>query len=236
MRYAFIFCLLALGFAFLASVNGGPAWLLLWPALSFFVLALGYLGLGPRILGKRPDGQIAWWALLLHGPYLGLTWVVWHGYRWLMRQPPAHQVAPGVWLGRRPLPGEVSSDVTLVVDLTAEFLLAGGVATNRRYLSLPTLDTSVPDEKSFQELLNTVAEWPEAVYLHCAQGHGRSATLAAALLVIRGLAPDVRSAEKMLRRVRPGVKLQRQQRALLRRLNLVPRTVPAVTHEQPHHP
>ena len=39
-----------------------------------------------------------------------------------------------------------------------------------------------------------------------------------AVLLARGLAGDVREAERLLKVVRPGVKLQRQQRALLKRL------------------
>jgi protein-tyrosine phosphatase len=52
-------------------------------------------------------------------------------------------------------------------------------------------------------------------------GYGRSATLAVSILVLRGLAPDIRTAEKQLRQVRPGVRLNGSQRLLLRRVHEV---------------
>src|SRR5262249_56978547 len=99
----------------------GWAWLLLWPALSFLLLAAAYAGIGPGLLGKRPGGSIAWWAVLLFLPYLLLTWGIWHAQRRLSREPGCQQVVSGLWIGRRPLPHELPDGVTLVVDLTAEF-------------------------------------------------------------------------------------------------------------------
>jgi protein-tyrosine phosphatase len=203
---------------FEAVTLGGWGWLLLWPAASALLVALGYLGLGPRVLGKRADGRIAWWAVAVHLPYLGLTWLVWHLYRLTVKQVPCQQVAPGLWLGRRPLPGELPDEVTMVVDLTAEFHRTPALREHHRYVCVPTLDTAVPRERAFRELVELVAAWEGGVYVHCAQGKGRGATVAAAVLLARGLAADVREAERLLRKVRPGVKLQRTQRALLARL------------------
>jgi protein-tyrosine phosphatase len=105
-----------------------------------------------------------------------------------------------------------------VVDLTAEFFAARGVRSGRDYLALPTLDGTAPDEVRFRTLLASLADHPGPVYIHCAAGYGRSALLAAALLLARGLAADARQAEARLREVRPGVRLKPPQRRLLRRL------------------
>jgi protein-tyrosine phosphatase len=45
------------------------------------------------------------------------------------------------------------------------------------------------------------------VYVHCAQGHGRSATFAAAWLLAAGSAKDARDAVEKLRSKRPLVRL-----------------------------
>jgi protein-tyrosine phosphatase len=218
MKYIVVFTPLSLYLAVLAFVLEGGAWLLLWPALAFALLSAGYAGLGPGIFGKRGDGRLAWWAVILLFPYLLLAWTVWHLQRLLSRKPCCHEVAPGVWLGRRPLRRDLPAGVVLVVDLTAEFFAARGVRSGREYLALPTLDGTAPDEARFRAVLARLAEHPGPVYLHCAAGYGRSALLAAALLLARGLATDARQAEARLREVRPGVRLKPPQRRLLRRL------------------
>ena len=57
------------------------------------------------------------------------------------------------------------------------------------------------------------AEGP--VLVHCALGHGRSATFVAAYLLAEGLAASLPEALDLLRRVWPGVRLSDAQRRLL---------------------
>jgi protein-tyrosine phosphatase len=222
MKYVVVFSLFALYLAALAALLGGWCWLLLWPAFSFALVAAAYARLGPRVFGKRDDGRLAWWAVALLLPYLLFTWVVWHLQRLCSRQPSCHEVAAGLWLGRRPLRRDLPPGVVLVVDLTAEFFAAPGVRAGRDYLTLPTLDGTAPDEGRCREVLAHLAAHPGPVYIHCAAGHGRSALLAAAVLLARGLAADARQAEARLREVRRGVRLLPAQRRLLQSLFAAP--------------
>jgi protein-tyrosine phosphatase len=151
-------------------------------------------------------------------PYLLLTWFVWHVQRLLSREACCNEVAPGLWVGRRPSARELPPDVGLVVDLTAEFAAPRRIHHGRTYLCLPVLDAYAPSEEALRQLVQKVVAWPGAVYVHCAAGHGRSAMVAAAVLLTRGLAADVKQAEGLLRRARPGVRLTPAQRRLLRRL------------------
>jgi protein-tyrosine phosphatase len=218
MKYAFAFALIGVVLLLLAVEGGGLCWLLLWPALDGLLLSAAYAGLGPRVCGKRADGRLAWWAVVLLLPYLGLTWLVWHLSRFVSRERPCHEVAPTLWVGRRPFAHELPPGVSLVVDLTAEFVAHPEALRGRTYLCLPTLDMSAPDEKAFQHLVSRVAGWQGIVYVHCAAGHGRSATVAAAVLIVRGLANSVEEAEELMRKVRPGIRLAPAQRSLLRRI------------------
>jgi protein-tyrosine phosphatase len=170
------------------------------------------------MLGKRRNGRIALWAMVLHLPYFALTRSVWHLQRWLSRAEPAHEVAPGIWVGRRPLPRELPAAVTLVVDLTGEFRELPGVRAGRTYICLPTLDAGAPCPPDLRRTVEAAAGWEGSIYVHCALGHGRTGMFAAALLVARGLAPDVPSAMALLRAVRAGIRLNPAQRRCLETL------------------
>ncbi len=218
MKYAVLFGLLGCVLAVTGLASGGWELLLLWPAVSLLAVAAAYGGLGPRVYGKRPDGRLAAGATVVLLPYLMLTRAVWHLARLFDRGACCHEVAPGLWLGRRAFAHELPPGVGLVVDLTAEFAAPRGTRDGRDYHCVQTLDAAPPDEAALRAALDKVADYPGVVYVHCAQGHGRSAVLAAAVLVRRGLAADGRRAEEMLRRVRPGVRLSARQRQSLDRL------------------
>jgi protein-tyrosine phosphatase len=161
---------------------------------------------------------MAWWAVLLLLPYLLLTWASWHMQRLLSREPCCNEVAPGLWIGRRVFAKELPSEVSLIVDLTVEFAEPRGVRAGRSYVCLPILDALVPAERPLRELVERIAAWPGTVYIHCALGHGRSALVAAAVLLKRQLAADAQRAEALIRQVRPTVRLTPSQRRLLERI------------------
>jgi protein-tyrosine phosphatase len=218
MKYAVPFTVLGLYLTALAAYLGGPGLLLLWPGASLVLLGAAYAGLGPRVYGKGPDGRLAWWAVLPMLPFLLFTWAVWHAQRRLSREDCCNEVAPGLWLGRRAFFHELPPGIALVVDLTAEFPAPRALARGTPYLCLPTLDALAPSPDALRVAVERITATSGGVYVHCALGHGRSATVAAAVLLARGLADDVAHAEAVLRRARPGVRLMAAQRRVLERL------------------
>ncbi|WP_437657390.1 hypothetical protein [Sorangium sp. So ce1182] len=216
MRYGLTFLALSASIASLGVIAGGAALALLWPALSFGLVGAAYLARRPAMLGKRPDGTQAAWALVLLGPYFLLSWAIWRAERASGWADCANEVAPGIWVGRRPLAHELPAGVRVVVDLTAEFPAAAAVRRHPGYLCVPTLDGTGPEVERLRELLERL-RGVDGVYLHCASGRGRSATLATALLLERELADDVDAMEARLRLRRPGIRLNTAQRELLRR-------------------
>lgn len=186
MKYGFLF--LMIGAVLLGNTvwRGGPFWVLLWPGVSFLLVAAGYFGLGPRIFGKRPDGTMAAFAVAVLLPYLLLTWGTWHLLRLIIREDCYNELLPGLFVGRRPLARDLPKHVAVVVDLTAEFPEHRSVRSGRRYISFPILDGGTADVGKFSALVGQVAESKEATYIHCAQGHGRTGMLAAAVLVRKG--------------------------------------------------
>jgi hypothetical protein len=224
---------IALGVALIAAayVFGGVAWVLAWPGVAVIVVGLGYLGLGPRVFGKRrEDGRLASWTIAIVLPYIAVAWLLWQLKSRLYRGRAWDEVAPGVRLGRRPLGAhELPPDTRCVVDLTSELPRAvPQIAV--RYVCLPTLDTAVAPDPELAALLDVLAEDEGPLFIHCAMGHGRSATVAAALLIRRGLCHDVDEAIAMLVRARPRVRLHPIQRAAVMRLaGMRPQAIPA-TH------
>jgi protein-tyrosine phosphatase len=123
-------------------------------------------------------------------------------------------VAPGLFLGGRrtpPPPGVVT-----VVDLVAELPELRALRSVPSYRSYPVLDRWAPEPEELRGWLEEIERLPEPILVHCAAGKGRSAMLAAALLVKRGVAADIAGAEGRLREARPGVRLHPVQRRVAR--------------------
>ena len=189
-------------------------WLLLWPAAVLFAVAIVYLARTPRALGKRADGTIAWWAWIAWAPLLGYMRLLHELARWLTAEPVANEVAAGVWVGRRPRVHELPAGIAIIVDLCAELPETPGVADGRGYLAIPTLDAMSPTPAEIARAVDAMQATAGAVFIHCAFGHGRSATGAAALLVHRGEA-TLDDVEHKLRAHRPRIGLNAHQRRAL---------------------
>lgn len=205
------FVFVAVMLADLAATTGGAAWALLWPAANCAAVAGGYFGLGAGVFGKRPDGSRSVAVLVWMLPFLCVQYATWR-LQVLMTPEDAHnEVAPGIHVGRRPLPGEHPSGVELVVDMTAEFPKPSYHPGGAGYACLPTVDGFVPEPGPYRELLARAAK-ARVVLVHCANGHGRAAAFASALLVRKGLAKDVDEGLALVRKARPACRLNPIQR------------------------
>jgi protein-tyrosine phosphatase len=207
-----MFLCLAILFGALTGVVGGITWILVWPAFSLVVVGLGYLWLGPWVLGKQSDGTLAWYSALLLMPYFGAAEFAWYLVRVLGGEEPWHEVSHGLYLGRRVQHWEVPARIGLVLDMTAEFVEPVELRTGRRYVCVPTFDASAPPAELLAEAIEDIVSYQGNIYVHCAAGHGRSAMAMAVLLVARGLAADLDEAIMMMQRARTRVKLRTTQR------------------------
>ncbi len=203
--------LLAAGLAVLGFAVH-PIWL--WPAIVCAATWVVYLVGAPAVFGKRLDGTMSPLAYVVWAPLYAYQWMILILGRRFVDEPIATEVSPGVWVGRRPNARDLPPGIAIVVDLCAEFPAARGVRDGRGYLAIPTLDTRAPKPAQIVAAVDAVEAAGGPAFIHCAHGHGRSATVAAAVLVRRGLA-TLDDVEAKLKSKRPRIGLNAHQRAAL---------------------
>jgi hypothetical protein len=190
-----------------------------WVGISYALLALIYLANVPGLLGKSARGHRWAWAWPLFWPYFLLSELSYGLARTSGRIVPYTEIAPGLYLGRRLTGPEADAFVQTtgvrgIVDLAPEFH-AVPLFREAHYLSIPVLDATTPSPDQVDRAVAWIDEARKRgpVFVHCALGQSRSATVVAAYLVAAGLAKNANDAVKLIRAARPGVKLHPDQRA-----------------------
>ena len=214
-RIGFLFAVIPVLLVILAVVRGGWYYIANWPALSFAIVGSGYWHFGPGVFGKRADGTLPIWRIVILAPYLFYSWGMWHLLQLVKRENPFDQLLPDVLIGRRLLASEFPDNVERVLDLTAEFPVPAGIRNRVLYHSFKILDASVPPAEDVVECLDQLDREHGVLYIHCAEGHGRTGLLAAALLLRRGEAASTEEAVNKVKAVRPRVRLNAVQRQCL---------------------
>lgn len=217
MKYGVLFAIVATLLVASAALHGGWQWLLLWPAISLGIVAAGYLHVGPAVFGKSSRGVLSPSAHLFLLPYLLSVWFLWHSLRLVKREPAFHQLTEGIFIGRRLLLHEFPSNINHVIDLTCEFN-EPGISRSAAYHAFPILDGSVPAVDQLREWAMTVAKLSGNIYIHCAEGRGRTGLFSAALLLVSGYSKSPDDALRYVISRRPMVRLNRQQIAVLNAL------------------
>jgi len=207
--------LLLLGSALLAFglIRSSSFWLLAWFGADFIAVGCALLARWPRVFGKRPDGTLPWWSRLLFAPFLLYTRFVWRLLRLVYPEPPFNQVTDQLVVARRLLPHEVEGHFANYIDLTAEFSEPKALRTLPGYFSFPILDASAPTPEALHQALSQLR--PGRTLIHCAQGHGRTGLFALAYLLKTGQAQTIEAGLAMLKKARPGIRLNSTQRRCL---------------------
>jgi hypothetical protein len=237
LRYSLTFLVLAAVCVLVAIPTwesvGWAVFLPLYTVMSFGLLAAAYAGAGPQLLLKRATGRRSVFGWLLFAPYFLLNAVTFSLYHLVSRDAAYVQVAPNLFFGRRLTARESeAAGWTSVLDLAGEFPAAWVTA---RYRSIPVLDTAATTEDKLQAAVAWVAESVAVgpVYVHCALGHGRSACVVIACLLSLGSVGTVAEGVRLLRSLRPGVRLHPPQLLLLRWFSPRPANADIEPHAAP---
>lgn len=189
--------------------------------VAFVGVGVGYGKVGPTIFLKRGDGRLPLWSYLIFWPYHLLNWVGLGIFRLSGGENAFDEIVPGLYLGSRltARDGEklCALGVQSVLDLTSELAEVKVLRTLPGYRCLPLLDTRAPSEEQLEGALGWLRERRAVgpVYVHCALGHGRSATVVAAYLLQTGHVKSVEDAVQHIVAQRPKIGLSASQRRLL---------------------
>ncbi|MGC3959152.1 MAG: dual specificity protein phosphatase family protein [Verrucomicrobiota bacterium] len=191
-----------------------------YSTLGFLAVGIGYLLKLDAVWLKRRNGTLGLVSFAFYLPLHVLNWLSLRLATCNKNYPSRHELVPNLWFGRRPFSCEakamLANESWAVVDLTAEFSEPKDLRRGK-FLCLPTLDHTAPTPSQIKAALRFIAaeKATHKVLVHCALGHGRSATIVAAWLLQNGLAKTVADAESKLREIRSGVRLKSSQRRLL---------------------
>lgn len=222
MKYGILFATVAVLLASSAVTYGGWGYILCWPALSFGIVALGYFCLGPCVYGKSQRGILSPLNQLLLFPYLLYLWFVWYAIRLVQRESAFDQLTENIFIGRRllshELRGNIRDNIDHVIDLTCEFSEAKALRSIS-YHSFPILDGSAPSPDQLCQWTARAAALSGNIYIHCAEGHGRTGLFTAVLLLHTGYAQTPKEALHFIQSKRPLVCLSQRQQAVLNRIH-----------------
>ena len=202
-RLAWFYGFGAVVFAGFSAWGGWALWLL-WPAVALLMVAVNYAVCGAVGFQKAEDGRVSAAARWLLWPYHLAAWA--NARIWTRHDALASEVADGVMIGR--LPWRVTG--TILVDLCAELPGPGGIA-------LPMLDLVTPSPAMLRRAAGMIEQARAAgpVQVCCALGYGRSAAAIAVWLLRTGRATDADAAIGLIRRVRPRIAVNAQDRAAI---------------------
>jgi protein-tyrosine phosphatase len=197
---------------FAVASTGGARLAWAWTASTCAVATGAYLLNRPAWLGKRA-GRFGPWALFML-PYLVAYRIASTLTRWWRGADAPTLIVPGLWVGGRL--DALPASVTHVVDLVAEYPAPRWARVLPGYRTLPILDGGKPPApEPFVDLVRELRDVSGGVLVHCDSGRGRAPTMTAAILVARGVVPDVRAALALIRARRPAASPTRTDVAFL---------------------
>jgi protein-tyrosine phosphatase len=181
IRLAFIY--LTAGFVFFILTLLFPIYIglvLIWIGVSLLFIGLGYFGLGSVIFQKNENGSFTFAANILFFPYRWMSRLIRHLFFKSYQSP--QKITDKLYLGAFWM--AKSDDYHAVFDVCSEYKKAKNKVDT--YISYPLIDLATPtiDELHLGvKKLDGLIQNNKTVFIHCALGMSRSATLVFAWLL-----------------------------------------------------
>jgi protein-tyrosine phosphatase len=195
----------------IALVKRGWMFGFAWIGLNFLAVGVAHFLGAHGLFGKRRDGTLPWWSWVLFFSLHVYALAVLKLAILFGREAKVCPVCDDLFVGARPGGRDSASDFVNVVDLTAEFQEARAFRERAGYLCFPVLDACAPAVEDLEKAVARVSDGG-VTFVHCAQGHGRTGLFAACWLIANRRARTGDEALEMLRKARPGIRLNARQR------------------------
>jgi protein-tyrosine phosphatase len=190
-------------------------------AIAFIGVGCAFLLGKPGFFMKNASGTLSPLSYLIFWPYFTLNTITLGLFRVFSQENALDEIVPNLYIGCQLSFVDYkrfrSLGIKSTLDLTSEFGEVGFIRTRQNYFCIPLLDMTAPTLNQLEEAVSWISarlsEGP--VFVHCALGHGRSATVVAAFLVKRGIVNDVKSAVEFIKAKRSGVDLHSKQLSVL---------------------
>lgn len=211
-----------------------------WPLFeAWFGLGLVCAGLAmifdsPKLYCKTACGRVPCFVWIWLGSWLALyraTWLlkqvfIFYGCGCKRNDRKFDLIAPKLILGRLTWDLPYVADapqVDMVIDLTCEWSEPWVLKSVGQYIAVPVVDTTRPTLEQTMFAAQAAVDHRRnseagSVYIHCANGYGRSAAIAAAVLLLDGTCSSPEESAKMLKLARPVVSLGSTSRGLCERV------------------
>jgi len=136
-------------------------------------------------MAKKANESFNLILMIINLPWLLLTECIFKIQMLLSKEDFSNHIeGTTIWISSRPSKHNSLQHFDLVIDLTAEFS-KDNHAVN--YLCVPNLDAHILQNKT----LPNSSYKNKNILIHCANGHGRSSTYAAYLMLKWGLSPTI---------------------------------------------
>ncbi len=212
MKIGILFLTTSILLLFHAFIHPNSWFLPIWPSIGFGLAGFAYLTNKSQIFGKNDNGKLKFISVFLLLPYLLCLWIVWHLLRLIKSEDPFNQIDENIFIGRRLSKSELPDHIGTVIDLTCEFFEPRQIVANCEYLNFQILDASAPDPEKLAEFVTSLSMIDHNIYIHCAEGHGRTGLVAVLLLIAKKKFDSLDTAYAFLRNKRPLIKMNELQR------------------------
>jgi hypothetical protein len=153
---------------------------MLWIGISLLVIGFGYLDLWATVFQKKEDGSFTFASRILHFPYRILTSVIRKLFFKTYELP--QKITNNLYLGSFEMSKSTNCDT--IFDLCAEYNRVNYKVNN--YESFPLIDLATPTIEELDlgvKKLDDLIQKNQTVFIHCALGLSRSATIVLAWLL-----------------------------------------------------
>jgi protein-tyrosine phosphatase len=151
-----------------------------WIGISLSIIGLGYLGLGAIIFQKKEDGKFSFASKVLHFPYQMLSKLIRHYFFKTYQLP--QKITEKLYLGSYKM--SKTTHCEAIFDLCSEYQRTNFEVKN--YESFPLMDLVTPTQVELElvvKKLDCLIQNNPTVFVHCALGLSRSATVVFAWLL-----------------------------------------------------